>query len=58
MPFKPIKGEPGEYKSPSGRKFNTAQVKLYYATGGSFDKKDIPKHEHHKETLKKAGFKT
>jgi hypothetical protein len=32
MPFKKV--GPDRYVSPSGRKFNTAQVKLYYATDG------------------------
>jgi hypothetical protein len=36
MPFTKItKGkDKGKYKSPSGRIFNEAQVKLYYASGG------------------------
>jgi hypothetical protein len=38
MPFKKI--GPDTYVSPSGRKFTTAQVKLYYATNGF---KDEPK---------------
>jgi len=37
MPFKKTSG--GKYKGPSGRKFTKAQVKLYYARGGSFKKK-------------------
>ena len=32
MPFTPIGG--GKYKSPSGRTFNKAQVRLYYAHDG------------------------
>lgn len=32
MPFKKV-GE-NKYKSPSGRKFSAAQVKLYYASDG------------------------
>lgn len=36
MPFKP--DGHGKYTSPSGRKFTQAQVKLYYATGGTFKK--------------------
>lgn len=38
MPFKKIsrgKGR-GKYKSPSGRVFTKKQVRLYYATGGTF----------------------
>lgn len=34
MPF--VKTGNDTYKSPSGRKFNSAQVKLYYANGGHF----------------------
>lgn len=34
MPFEPI-GK-GKYRSPSGRTFNAAQVRLYYANGGKF----------------------
>lgn len=34
MPF--TKTGPDEYTSPSGRKFNGAQVRLYYAHGESF----------------------
>jgi len=37
MPFKYI-GK-GKYKSPSGRTFTAKQVKLYYATKGTFKKK-------------------
>jgi len=37
MPFKKIKG--GKYKGPSGKKFNKAQVKLYYANNRSFPNK-------------------
>ena len=40
MPFKkvkPTKAHPdAKYKGPSGRRFNEAQVKLYYANGGKF----------------------
>lgn len=36
MPFK--KTGPNTYRSPSGRKFTAAQVRLYYATNG-FTKK-------------------
>lgn len=32
MPF--TKTGPNSYKSPSGRTFSKAQVKLYYASGG------------------------
>lgn len=32
MPF--TKVAPDKYKSPSGKTFDTAQVKLYYATNG------------------------
>jgi hypothetical protein len=34
MPFKKV-GE-NDYTSPSGRHFNSAQVRLYYSHGGSF----------------------
>lgn len=34
MPFKKV--APGKYESPSGRKYNSAQVKLYYSMGGHF----------------------
>ena len=34
MPFRKV--GPNEYESPSGRKFNSAQVRLYYAKGGHF----------------------
>ncbi len=34
MPFKKV--GPDHYVSPSGHKFNAAQVKLYYANGGKF----------------------
>jgi hypothetical protein len=37
MPFSYI-GR-GKYKSPSGRTFNAAQIKLYYANGGKFPNK-------------------
>lgn len=40
MPFKKIthgKGR-GKYRSPSGRTFTKKQVKLYYATKGTFNK--------------------
>lgn len=49
MPFKRInKGKnEGKYKSPSGRVFTEKQVKMYYATGGTFkrgaDSKPKPK---------------
>jgi len=36
MPFKKVKGG---YKSPSGKKYTSKQVKLYYALGGKFPKK-------------------
>lgn len=36
MPF--TKQSDGTYRSPSGRKFTKAQVKLYYATNGFKDK--------------------
>ena len=36
MPF--TKVGPNSYRSPSGRKFTTKQVKLYYASGGTFKK--------------------
>lgn len=41
MPFKKItKGKnKGKYKSPSGRVYNSKQVKLYYANGGKFPRK-------------------
>lgn len=40
MPFTKTSG--GKYRSPSGRTFNEAQVRLYYAGGGKFpgQKKD------------------
>jgi hypothetical protein len=40
MPFTKTSG--GKYRSPSGRTFNEAQVRLYYAGGGKFpgEKKD------------------
>lgn len=41
MPF--IKQTDGTYRSPSGRKFTKAQVKLYYATNG-FEKSKIKKY--------------
>lgn len=34
MPYKSLGG--GKFKGPSGKIFNTAQVKLYYANGGKF----------------------
>ena len=34
MPFKKL--SKGKYKSPSGHKFNLAQVRLWYANGGKF----------------------
>ena len=34
MPFKKVGTD--DYTSPSGRHFNSAQVRLYYAHGGSF----------------------
>jgi len=34
MPFKKV--DKDTYESPSGRKFNSAQVRMYYARGGSF----------------------
>lgn len=34
MPFKKV-GE-DDYTSPSGRHYNEAQVRLYYANGGAF----------------------
>lgn len=37
MPFKKVKG--GKYKGPSGRKFTKKQVRLYYARGGTFNKR-------------------
>ncbi len=39
MPFTKIKTgkEKGKYRSPSGRIFNAAQVRRYYARGGTFD---------------------
>ncbi len=40
MPFKKVREN--EYVSPSGRKFTTKQVRLYYATDG-FAKKPRPK---------------
>jgi hypothetical protein len=38
MPFKKITSGPdkGKYRSPSGRKFTSAQVRMYYATGGTW----------------------
>lgn len=36
MPFKKTSG--GKYKGPSGRTFTKAQVRLYYARGGTFKK--------------------
>lgn len=36
MPFTAIGN--GKYKSPSGRIFTAKQVKMYYATGGTFKK--------------------
>jgi hypothetical protein len=41
MPFRRInsgKGK-GKYKSPSGRVFTRKQVKMYYATGGTFKRR-------------------
>ena len=37
MPFKQV--GPNDYVSPSGKHFNDAQVKLYYANGGKFPSK-------------------
>lgn len=34
MPFQKI--GPDRYRSPSGRVFSAAQVRLYYANGGAF----------------------
>ena len=34
MPFKKLGN--GRYKGPSGRTFNSAQVRLYYSNGGKF----------------------
>jgi hypothetical protein len=34
MPFE--KTGPNQYTSPSGRKFNLKQVRMYYANGGRF----------------------
>lgn len=41
MPFTKIKSgkNKGKYKSPSGRIFTAAQVRLYYATNGFSKKK-------------------
>jgi hypothetical protein len=44
MPFKKVGS--GKYVSPSGKKYTTAQVKLYYATDG-FTKK--PRKQRKKE---------
>lgn len=41
MPF--TKVAPDKYKSPSGRTFNSKQVKMYYATNGFTKKKTKPK---------------
>lgn len=43
MPFSKV--GPDKYVSPSGKSFNAAQVRLYYAHGGSFpgQKKNEPK---------------
>ncbi len=41
MPFKKV--GPNEYRSPSGKKFTTKQVKYYYATKGTFNKSKINK---------------
>ena len=45
MPFEPI-GK-GKFRSPSGRTFNLAQVRLWYAGGGKFPgqkgKGELPK---------------
>jgi len=46
MPFsKEIKSgkHKGQYKSPSGKFWTQKQLNLYYATGGSMNKKDIHK---------------
>ena len=42
MPFTPITegSNKGKYSSPSGRIFNKAQIKLYYASN-RFDKKKL-----------------
>jgi hypothetical protein len=42
MPFRKV--GPDKYKSPSGRTFNTSQVRLYYSRGGRFpgQKSDNP----------------
>mgnify|MGYP001578498143 CR=1 FL=1 len=44
----PFKKEGSSYRSPSGRKFTAAQVKLYYAHDGFPDK-----HKHVRTALKK-----
>ncbi len=48
MPFKKIRKN--KYKSPSGRTFTEAQVKLYYATDGFKNKR--PKRGSFKKALK------
>lgn len=51
MPFTPTGG--GMYKSPSGRTFNKAQVKLYYSLGGHFPgEKGAKKYTKKKKTYK------
>jgi len=42
VPFKKIPGT-NKYKSPSGKTFTEKQVKLYYATKGTFEKSKIKK---------------
>lgn len=62
MPFTKI--GTNEYKSPSGRKFTTKQVKMYYATNGFTKKKKLPNKKEllteHKELVKvlKSGSKS
>ena len=44
MPF--TKVGPNEYRSPSGRKFTSAQVRMYYATNGFKNKKKKTRKKH------------
>lgn len=37
MPFRKVKG--GKYKSPSGRTYSKKQVRLYYASKGTWRKR-------------------
>lgn len=50
MPFKHLSGD--NYVSPSGRHFNGAQVRLWYAGGGKF-----PGQKHGETHMKSSGAK-